>query len=136
MEYELTSEIFEKKFGELELEVIFQDANARIVCFRIKSNGEALEYSIVHFHKAGVEKFGEFHQKVVDGNSLGIVVRGSGIPHKRIETERMLVSIPPEAVPIFKTDSSNCVSKKISYEILGEPYADITEFYNPKYVSI
>lgn len=129
-----SSEILEKKFGKLSIEIISQDELHRVSCLRTDNDNTAIACSTVDFHQQGIEAAPGLHTSIVAGSLLGKTIKDSGITHERKEFEWTTENIPARFQNIFNSEASVCASRKIEYYIQGNLYATIAEYYNPDYV--
>lgn len=91
---------------------------------------------MVVFRAEGVSSFGdEFHKQILSGNAIGETIQNSGIFHERIVSNSFLYEINFGLAFLFDTTKTVCVSRTVNYKIKDLPYASITEFYNPEFIS-
>jgi hypothetical protein len=129
-----SSEILQKKFGKLSIEILSQTALHRESCLRLKSNDVAIACSVVDFNQSGISNAPDLHANIVAGALLGKTIQDSGIEHERKEFQWETKNIPSQFQNILNTKKTTCSSRKIEYFIKGELYATIMEYYNPDYV--
>ena len=129
-----SSEILQKKFGELSIEILFQNELHRESCLRLKGNDVAIACSVVDFNQSGISIAPDLHANIVAGSLLGKTIQGSGIDYERKEFQWETNNIPTQFQSILNTTETSCLSRKIEYFIKGELYATIMEYYNPDYV--
>ncbi len=132
----LISENFRDKFGEIRLELIFQDRRTRLSCIRRVSDNEVLSFHVVQFTEAGIKALGSVHERVVAGEMLGEVIQDSGTPHARTISDKTHIEMDANLSSLFSTDEKRCTTERIEYQIRGVPYATIHEFYNPKFTPV
>lgn len=136
MGYILSTEELKQKFGDITLEIISHKENIRNTCVRRSSDNAVVAYSIVTFHNEGIQAFGdELHNQILSGKTIGETIKNSGIPHERIVSETVSSKLNFGLAFLFDTEKDLCVSRIVDYKIKGLPYASITEFYNPKFIS-
>src|SRR3989338_8986179 len=132
----LVSETLRDDFGEIRLELIFQDKVTRLSCIRRVSDNAALSFHIVLFTGAGIETLGPVHENIVAGEMLGEVIQASGIPYTRTVSDKSCVEMDAGLASLFATKKGRCTTDRIEYRVRGVPYATIYEFYNPKYTPV
>ena len=130
----LISENLRDTFGEIRLELIFQDKTTRVSCIRRVADNEVLSFHIVLFTEAGIKALGSVHEEIVKGGMLGEVIQKSGVPHTRKISDKSSVEIDANLTSLFATEEKRCTTERIEYQVRGVPYATIYEFYNPKYI--
>ena len=64
MNMKLISENFRDAFGEIRLELIFQDKTTRVSCIRRVADNEVLSFHIVLFTEAGIKALGSLHHEI------------------------------------------------------------------------
>lgn len=131
--YLLMSEDLRARFGEIYVDTTYQDRERRIGFLRRASDKAILTYHVVRFDERGIRVLGKSHDEIVCGGLLGEVVKRSGIPHQRKDTEPRSRPLPRVLADLFGTQEKACRTKVVTYTILGEPYAHIQEFYNPRF---
>ena len=132
----LISENLRDTFGEIRLQVIFQDRTTRLSCIRRVADNEVLSFHIVLFTEAGIKILGKVHESVVSGGMLGEVIQKSGVPHTRTVSEKTHIDMDAGLSSLFSTSARSCTTECIEYQIRGVPYATIYEFYNPEYTPV
>lgn len=132
----LVSENLRDRFGEICLEVIFQDRTTRVSYIRRVADDEVLSFHIVLFTEDGIEALGSVHERVAAGEMLGEVIQASGVPYTRTVSEKIHIDIDRGLASLFATKEHRCTTERIEYQVRGVPYATIYEFYNPKYTLV
>ena len=132
----LISENFRNTFGDIRLQVIFQDKTTRLSCIRQAANNEALSFHIVLFAETGIKALGTIHEKIVAGGLLGEVIQASEVPYTRTVSEKSSIEMDSALASLFGTEKGRCTTERIEYLVRGIPYATIYEFYNPKYTPV
>ena len=132
----LVSENLRDEFGEIRLQVIFQDRTTRLSCIRRVSDNEVLSFHIVLFAEAGIKALGPAHERVVAGEMLGEVIQAAGVPYTRTVSDKTHIEMRAGLASLFATEMRNCTTERIEYKIRVVPYATIYEFYNPKYTPV
>lgn len=131
----LVSENFRNAFGEIRLQVIFQDRTTRLSCLR-RADDAVLSFHIVLFREAGIKEFGDRHEKIVAGEMLGEVIQASGVPHTRTISDKSSIEMDANLVALFMAAENRCTTERIEYRIRDVPYAMIYEFYNPTFTPV
>ncbi len=128
----LSSDILERQFGPTKLSVLYQGGSSRIICTRAKAGGQMLELSFVNFIAAGVEKFPEVHQAILDGVSMGKAFRAAGVAFSRKERTVDSQALAASFGRQFGGEGSATI---LEVTILAgpdeTPYAEILETYSP-----
>jgi len=132
----LVSEKLRDSFGEIRLEIIFQNKTTRVSCIRRVSDNEVLSFHIVLFSEAGIERLGPAHEKIVAGGLLGEVIKESGVSYTRTVSDKSFVDMDAGLASLFATVGGRCTTERIEYQVREVPYATIYEFYNPKYTPV
>src|SRR3989338_2438836 len=132
----LVSEHLRDEFGEICLEVIFQDRTTRLSCIRRTSDNEVLSFHIVLFTEDGIKTLGSVHEKIVKGGLLGEVIQASGVPYTLAVSDKSCVDMDAGLASLFATGAGRCATERIEYQVRGIPYATIYEFYNPEYTPV
>src|SRR3989338_4102379 len=132
----LVSEHLRDEFGEICLEVIFQDRTTRLSCIRRTSDNEVLSFHIVLFTEDGIKTLGSVHEKIVKGGLLGEVIQASGAPYTRTVSDATNIDMGANLASLFATGAGLCTTELIEYQVRGFPYATIYEFYNPEYTPV
>jgi len=132
----LISENFRDTFGDIHLQVIFQDKTIRLSCIRRVVDNEVLSFHIVLFTGAGVKALGNVHEKIVAGGLLGEVIKESGVPYTLAVSDKSCVDMDTGLASLFATGAGRCTTERIEYKVRGVPYATIYEFYNPEYTPV
>ena len=132
----LISENFRDTFGDIHLQVIFQDKTIRLSYIRRVSDNEVLSFHIVLFTEDGIKTLGSVHEKIVKGGLLGEVIKESGVSYTRTVSDKSFVDMDAGLASLFATGAGRCTTERIEYKVRGIPYAAIYEFYNPKYTPV
>ncbi|MDO8552852.1 MAG: hypothetical protein Q7S01_05030 [bacterium] len=132
----LVSENLRDEFGEIRLEVIFQDRTVRLSCIRRSQDNQVLSFHIVSFTEDGIKTLGSAHERIVAGEMLGEVIQMSEVPYTRTVSEKSSVEMDSGLASLFGTEKGRCTTERIEYHVRGIPYATIYEFYNPKYTLV
>src|SRR3989338_1772479 len=132
----LISENFRDTFGDIHLQVIFQDKTIRLSYIRRVSDNEVLSFHIVLFTEDGIKTLGSVHEKIVKGGLLGEVIKESGVSYTRTVSDKSFVDMDAGLASLFATGESRCTTERIEYQVRGIQYAAIYEFYNPKYTPV
>ena len=130
----LVSENLSDEFGKIYLEIIFQDHLSRTSCFRRVSDDEVLSYHIVEFGEEGIKALGKDHTEVIDGGYIGEVIKKSRVKYERVVSETSSTALNFGLSFLFGTKMPCCNTERINYKIKSVSYAEIHEFYNPKYM--
>ena len=132
----LVSEKLRDSFGEIRLEIIFQNKTTRVSCIRRVSDNEVLSFHIVLFEEAGIKALGPAHEKIVAGGLLGEVIKESGVPYTRKISDKSSIEMDAGLKDLFAAEDNRCTTERIEYRIRDVPYATIYEFYNPKFTPV
>lgn len=132
----LVSENLRDEFGDIRLQVIFQDRATRVSCIRRVADNAVLSFHIVLFTEDGMKMLGSVHREIVKGGLLGEAVQASGVPYTRTVSEKSSIEMDTNLASLFAAKESRCTTERILYQVRGTPYATIYEFYNPKYTPV
>lgn len=137
MSYLLSTEELKQNFGDIKLNIISQKEYIRFTCIRRLLDNAVLAYNTVLFHDEGVQAFGDkFHNLITSGQSLGEVIKNSGVMHERKVSEYYTIKVNFGLGFLFNTKKDICLSRKVEYIIKNKLYATIIEIYNPELTQV
>lgn len=132
----LISENFRDTFGDIRLQIIFQNERTRLSCIRRVADNATLSFHVVLFTENGMKTLGPAHGKIVAGEMLGEVIKESGVPYTRTVSDTTNIDMGANLASLFATVGGRCTTERIEYKVRGVPYATIYEFYNPEYTPV